>query len=170
MCSSECLRSVRRRRGVKGLLTRRKQANSSRTQKRSRSRSKGLFVFLGPHTPGVVDIVTAFSKLILRYRPTAYGTAAFLFITLWSAKLAGSKRLSCVYSEVLHISQDSARGHCALGGLYYGIRVVAAFSRFGVCTCKNRGIETEYSQRGLCVIIKICLLTMYNLLVRGGWA
>jgi hypothetical protein len=105
MCSSECLRSVRRRRGVKGLLTRRKQANSSRTQKRSRSRSKGLFVFLGPHT----------------------GTAAFLFITLWSAKLAGSKRLSCVYSEVLHISQDSARGHCAFGGLSYGIREFVAF-------------------------------------------
>ena len=148
MCSSECLRSVRRRRGVKGLLTRRKQANSSRTQKRSRSRSKGLFVFLGPHT----------------------GTAAFLFITLWSAKLAGSKRLSCVYSEVLHISQDSARGHCAFGGLSMESEYLWLFSRFGVCTCKNRGIETEYSQRGLCVIIKICLLTMYNLLVRGGWA
>jgi hypothetical protein len=50
-------------------------------------------------------------------RPAAYGLrpSACGCRPSSSAKLAGTKRDSCIYSELLHISQDSANPHAAKG-------------------------------------------------------
>jgi hypothetical protein len=82
-----------------------------------------FFVVSGPHTPGVVAVVAAFSGLILSPRPTAYGLTAACGIRAAalapppSAQLAGGKGLLWLFRVVADFSNSGMS--CILSEVHF---------------------------------------------------